>query len=290
MEGLPDKMRCLITGPTSGIGAAVAQQLAARGFDLVLLGRNPAKLERMLVNLRKKREDIDIGSFVCDLSRIQEVRSVADQIKRRYDRLDIMINNAGGRYLRHQVTKDGFELTLATNHLGHFALTLSLAEVLEDSPCPMVINVSSGAHYSGQVPIENILSPDEYDGRRQYADSKLANVLFAYGLARHLNNTRIHANAVDPGGVATNFARNDGILCWLRHRMAYGIRRQLRSPSQGADTIAFLASAAETREISGCYLKDRCVLRSSEVSYNLAAQEVLWNRSVEWTQVHLART
>lgn len=119
-------------------------------------------------------------------------------------------------------------LTLATNHLGHFVLTLSLLDLLERSAEARIINVASGAHYGADGVIENILRPEEYDGKKQYARSKLANVLFTYALAERLKDrqSRITVNAADPGGVATNFARNNGLIPWLKHRLYYLSKRQ----------------------------------------------------------------
>jgi NAD(P)-dependent dehydrogenase (short-subunit alcohol dehydrogenase family) len=271
---------CLITGATSGIGKASALALAKMGYGLILLGRNEAKLEKTCREVRLKSSNYRIGSYICDLSVMKDVRVAADRIKGENDRIDVLINNAGARFLQHEVTKEGIELTLATNHLGHFVLTLSLIKLLEKSGRARIINVSSGTHYAGTGDIENILSARDYDGRKQYANSKLANVLFTYALADKLNGRGITANAVNPGGVATNFARNNGLKHWLRHRLYYLSKRQLLTPKQGAETLLFLASSEDVAGITGKYFADKQEKKSSVFSHDKETQEKLWAKSV----------
>jgi retinol dehydrogenase-12 len=277
----------LITGATSGIGRAAAMALAQRGHRLALIGRNEKKLRRVEQALRSRKPGTDVRSYVCDLSVLGNVKRVAGDIRGRYDVVDVLVNNAGGRYLRHQLTEEGFELTLATNYLGHFALTLSLIDLLCRSRWGKVINVSSGAHTGGRGLIENIRSADRYNGKFQYAESKLASVLFTYALADRLTAAHVGIFAVDPGGAATNFARNNGIKHWLKHRLAHLIRGELRTPAQGADTIVYLASSEDVDGMRSGFFKDRKQRRSSELSYDKALQERLWASSVEWSGVDL---
>jgi len=272
---------CLITGATSGIGKAVAFALAKKNYELILIGRNEAKAKKVFNDIKKKTGNEYVNYFVCDLSLLKDVRRSADKIKNTYDRIDIMINNAGAKILRHQLTKEDIELTLATNHLGHFTLTLSLMGLLKRSPSARIINVSSGVHYASDGVIENILTADLYDGRKQYANSKLANVLFTYALADKLKGRGIVANAIDPGGVATNFSRNNGLWHWLKHRLYYLKKRQLLTPEQGAATLVFLASANEVAGITGKYFNDLKEIKSSDISYNKTLQDKMWEFSVK---------
>jgi NAD(P)-dependent dehydrogenase (short-subunit alcohol dehydrogenase family) len=270
---------CLITGATSGIGKAAAFALAKKNYELIFIGRNEEKAKKVCYEIKKKTGNDSVKYFVCDLSLLQEVRSTAGKIKNDYERIDVLINNAGAKILRHQLTKDGIELTLATNHLGHFILTLSLMGLLKRSQSARIINVSSGAHYVSDGVIENILTADHYDGRRQYANSKLANVLFSYALADKLKGSGIVANAVDPGGVATNFSRNNGLRHWLKHRIYYLKKRQLLTPEQGAATLVFLASANDVTGITGKYFNDLKEKKSSDISYDKALQDKIWEFS-----------
>jgi len=212
---------CLITGATSGIGKAVALALAKKGQEIVLIGRNEEKSVRVCEEIKRKAQNGNVSYYVCDISVLQDVCGLAARIKEDFGGIDVLINNAGARFLKHQLTKEGIEMTLATNHLGHFALTLSLIGLLNKSGFSRVVNVSSGAHYGGTGVIDNIQSASDYDGRKQYANSKLANVLFTYGIADRLGGGGVAVNSCEPGGVATNFARNNGFLSWLKHRVYY---------------------------------------------------------------------
>jgi NAD(P)-dependent dehydrogenase (short-subunit alcohol dehydrogenase family) len=266
---------------------AAAFALAKKNYELILIGRNEAKAKKVCFDIREKTGNYHVNEFVCDLSLLQDVRRVADKIKNAYNRIDAMINNAGAKILRHQLTKDGIELTLATNHLGHFTLTLSLMDLLKRSQSARIINVSSGAHYTSDGLIENILTADHYDGRKQYANSKLANVLFTYGLADKLKGRSIVANAVDPGGVATNFSRNNGLWHWLKHRLYYLKKRQLLTPEQGAETLVFLASANDIIGITGKYYVEMKENKSSDISYDKALQDKIWEISVKLSGIDL---
>lgn len=275
-----DQRTCLVTGATSGIGEAAASDLAKLGHRLILVGRSEEKLKKTVGRIRDKTGSKEITAYRCDLSLLQEVRSAAGKIRRDYRRIDVLINNAGARILRHQLTEEEIELTLATNHLGHFVLTLSLRGLLQSSGDARVISVSSGAHYGGTRAIENIKSAEDYDGKRQYADSKLANVLFTYALADRLKGERVSALAVDPGCAATNFARNNGSWPWLKHRLSYLLRGRLRTPARAAETIVYLATSDGVAGITGKYFRDKKETRSSDISYEGAVREALWESSV----------
>ena len=133
--------------------------LANKGYALILFGRNDEKLRKTCHEIKRQFPGNKIDTCKCDLSLINDVRDAADRIKASYDRIDVLINNAGARFFRHELTVEGIELTLATNHLGHFILTLSLVELLKRTGHGRIINVSSGAHFSGTGVIENIPSP-----------------------------------------------------------------------------------------------------------------------------------
>lgn len=273
---------CLITGATSGIGRAAALELARQGFRVIIVARNKDRAEATCRRIKRLTGNEAVFWYLCDLSLLRDVRTLASRLKTDLDRLDVLVNNAGARFLRHQVTPERIELTLATNHLGHFALTLSLLDLLERSAEARIINVASGAHYGADRVIENILRPEEYDGKKQYARSKLANVLFTYVLAERLRGSQsvITVNAADPGGVATNFARNNGLIPWLKHRLYYLSKRQLLSPARGAETVVYLASSFEVRGVTGKYFFQKKERRSSTASYDKENQRKLWELSL----------
>ena len=272
---------CLITGATSGIGKATALALAKEDYGLILIGRNEVKTARVCEEIRRASQNENVSRHVCDLAVLRDVRALAVRLKDDFGRIDVLVNNAGARILRHRLTEEGIELTLATNHLGHFVLTLSLVDALERSERPRIINVSSGAHYAGTGVIENVRSAADYDGKKQYANSKLANVLFTFALADRLKRKGIAVNAVDPGGVATNFARNNGLVPWLKHRLYYLKKGRLLTPSRGAETIVYLASSDDAIGITGKYFQDKKEKEPSDLSMDKAIQEKLWASSVQ---------
>jgi len=277
---MTDRQTCLVTGATSGIGRAAAFGLAALGHRLILVGRDEVKLGRTADAIRSRCGSAEIATCRCDLSLMRDVRSAAERIARDHRRLDVLINNAGARFLRHQLTDEGIEMTLATNHLGHFVLTLSLAGLLTSPGGARIINVSSGAHYGGTGVLENIRSAQGYDGKRQYAESKLAGVLFTYALAERWKGQGIVVNALDPGCAATNFSRNNGTWSWLKHRLSYFLRGRLRTPAKGAETILYLATSDEVAGVTGRYFRDKKETKSSDISYARQVQGAVWASSV----------
>jgi NAD(P)-dependent dehydrogenase (short-subunit alcohol dehydrogenase family) len=276
---------CLITGATSGIGKATALKIAELGASLILIGRNANKGKIVCDQIKKKTNNGKIIFYKLDLSLMKEVKETAQKIKSDYDHINILINNAGARFLNHFVTKEGIEQTLAVNHLSHFLLTNILLGKLKksSSSSARIINISSGVHLSGDGMIENITNRNEYDGRKQYANSKLANVLFTYELADRLDKVNITVNAVDPGGVATNFARNNGLISWLKHRVYYLTKGNLLTPEQGSETVMYLATSPEVEGVTGKYFKDKTETKSSSISYDLNLAKKLWEASEKIT-------
>ncbi|HDT14136.1 MAG TPA: SDR family oxidoreductase [Candidatus Aminicenantes bacterium] len=276
---------CLITGATSGIGKAVALEMARRGFRVLVLGRSEAKLARTCKAIARRGENAEVGAFLADLSILADVRSVVGIIRSECDRLDVLVNNAGARYMRHELTTEGIEKTLATNHLGHFVLTLGLLDLMKGPNGARIINVSSGTHTAARDLIGNVTSPSFYDGRLQYANSKLANILFTYKLAERLKGSKVTVNVVDPGGVASHFARNNGLVYWLKHVGYYAGRGQLVSSRKGAETIIYLATSPLVEGITGGYFAKKAQGRSSLQSYDRSLQERLWALSLKWSRM-----
>lgn len=272
---------CLITGATSGIGKAVALGLAAKGANIIFIGRNPEKCVEVAKLIKKKTHNENVNYYVTDISLIREVRKVSDKIKNDFERIDVLVNNAGARFINYQLTDEGIELTLATNHLGHFVLTNELLPLLKNSDDARVINVSSGVHYGGTGVIENITEQSKYDGRQQYSNSKLANVLFTYELAERLKVTTVKVFAVDPGGVATNFSRNNGLKFWLKHLSYYLLKRELITPKKASQTIIHLATSAEVKNQTAKFFFDMNEKKSSQMSYDKSLQKKLWEMSEE---------
>ena len=274
---------CLITGATSGIGKAAAFKLADLGASLILLSRNEEKGEKICKQIRKRNNNAQVKFFKVDISSIKEVKNVVGKIKSDFNQIDVLINNAGARFDKYFKNDEGIELTFATNHLGHFLLTLSLIEILRNSKQGRIINVSSPAHSRATEDLDDIVAPAYYDRRVAYGRSKLANLYFTYELSSRFKNTNITVNAVDPGGVATNFSRNNGLYAWMKHYLSYILQLKLISPQKAAETIVYLASSGEVSGITGKYFSEKKEISSSPVSYSKEAALKLWQLSLKLT-------
>ena len=275
---------CVITGATSGLGKAVALALGRLNAGLVLVGRNERAGAALARALRRPSSSAPIEYVRADLSRQSDVRALAERIAGTYRSVDILINNAGARFDAYGETPDGIELTFATNHLGHFLLTCLLAErLVEAVPPARVITVSSSTHVNATAEGPWSSSRQTYDRRLAYAKSKLANVMFAYELAERLTNTGVTSNAIDPGIVATNFARNNGVVSWLRHLMAHGLRRELISPRNGARPLVHLAVSNGLAGVTGKYFRRDQQVDSSPASRDRQQARRLWELSVRLT-------
>lgn len=199
---------CLITGATNGIGKATAKKLLEKGFHVVFTARSMAKAESTIYEFKNSMPGCKVDYFLVDLSSLDEVKSFAENFNKTYDRLDVLINNAGVWEKTYQRSKDGFELTFAVNHLAHFLLTNLLLDLILRTEKSRIINVSSRLHLNGNIDIENINSQKSYNGNKAYANSKLANVLFTRHLAKILENTDTTVNALMPGIVNTGLFDN----------------------------------------------------------------------------------
>lgn len=270
---------CLITGSTSGIGKAAAFSLAEKNYSLILTGKNIPKGLALVNVIKERHPGIQVGFFSADLSSLREVRKLAENISSDYQQIDVMINNAGARFDIPKKSEDGIELTFATNHLGHFLLTVLLLDLLKKSVSARIINVSSSAHSGCSADFSNMVNPDHYDRKTAYRKSKLANLLFTYELADRLQDSNITVNAVNPGGVLTNLGRNNGIIPWFRHIAYYIAKRELQLPSKGAETIIYLAESTEVEGISGRYFHKKEEIKSSPESYSKEAAVKLWELS-----------
>lgn len=272
---------CLVTGATSGVGRATALALARRGATVVLAARNPAKARATVAALRRRSGNASIEALLADLSVQGEIHRLAREFRERYGSLDVLVNNAGARFLERRLSADGLEMTFALNHLGYFILTnLLLKELLTGAP-GRVVNVTSEAHrLCGGIDFEDLQGEKGYQGKAAYAQSKLANLLFSYELARQLDGTGVAVNAVHPGNVVSGFSRNNGWLSWLRHLAGSLGAGELRLPGRAAQGPVYLASAPEAARVSGRYFVDAAEHPSSAASRDEAAAKRLWEVSL----------
>ena len=273
---------CLVTGGTNGIGKATAQALARMGATVVIVGRDVLKTAKVVEEIRAASGSKSVEPLLADLSSTQEVRWLADKFKRKYSSLHVLINNAGGFFLRRQVRGNGMEMTFALNHLASFLLTNLLLDALKASAPARIINVSSNAHASGKIEFDNLQGEREY-GPGAYDNSKLANILFTMELARRLEGTEVTVNALHPGFVATGFAKNNGRLIAALVSMFAPL--VARSPAKGAETSIYLASSPSVEGISGKYFFDSHVIPAAPQATDMAVARKLWDVSAEMVQL-----
>jgi NAD(P)-dependent dehydrogenase (short-subunit alcohol dehydrogenase family) len=278
-HAMPGKI-CLVTGATSGIGLVTAQALAQQGATVIVAGRDPRRGSATMSRIMQETGNTNMELLLADLSSQAQVRRLVGEFQRRFSRLDVLVNNAGAIFTRRNLSADGIEMTLALNHLGYFLLTNLLLDTLKASAPARIINVSSDAHQSGRINFADLQGQQRYGGWRAYCQSKLANLLFTYELARRLDGTGVSANAMHPGFVATRFGRNNHGMFALFIRLA---QLTALSPEQGAETLIYLATSPEVEGITGTYFVKKRPVKSSSISYDQTAAQHLWQLSTNLT-------
>jgi retinol dehydrogenase-12 len=271
---------CLVTGATLGIGKETALGLARMGAHVVIAGRDAARTRETAAAIAAQSGNSQIDFLVADLSSQAEVRRLAQEFRDKYPRLDVLLNNAGAIFTKRETTVDGFERTWALNHLAEFLLTQLLLDRLEGSAPARIVNVASSAHASGTIDFDNLQGEKKFSGIGAYGQSKLANILFTYALARRLVGKGVTANCLHPGVVATGFGHNTpGLINTL-----LGLARPfLMTAEKGAATSIYLASSPDVAEVSGKYFAKCAPVASSKLSMDVALQEKLWELSVRQT-------
>ncbi|MCA9968992.1 MAG: SDR family oxidoreductase [Anaerolineales bacterium] len=269
---MQDKV-CLVTGANSGIGKETALALAQRGATVVMVARSRTRGEAALAEVRQACGHDRVALLLADLSVQAEVRQLAAAFRRQYARLDVLVNNAGALFMSRELSADGIEKTFALNHLGYFLLTTLLLDMLRASAPARIINVSSDAHFQGQLDFDDLQLENGYAGFRAYSLSKLANVLFTRELARRLAGSGVTANAMHPGFVGSNFAKNNGLLARLAMTL---LRPFARTPEQGAETVVYLATSPEVADVSGAYFADKKAKEPAAAARDPEAAQRLW--------------
>jgi NAD(P)-dependent dehydrogenase (short-subunit alcohol dehydrogenase family) len=271
---------CLITGANSGIGRVAAGALAANGATVIMVCRDRVRGEAARAEIRRITNNDRVELLIADLSEQRQIRRLAAEVKERYSELHVLINNAGIWNDKREVTVDGYETTWALNHLAYFLLTQELIDLLKASAPARIINVASDYHKLGHIDFDDIRLNRGYSGGKAYGQSKLANVIFTYELARRLKGTGVTANCLHPGAVNTNFFNNVkglfGILTWIGKPF-------LRTPAKGAETVVWLASSPEVEGVTGKYFFDRREKQSSPESYDQNVASKLWEASEKMT-------
>ncbi len=274
----------LVTGGTSGIGKATAMALAAMGADVVVVGRDRERGEGAAAEIRAQTgARVDLA--LADLASQAGVRGLADEFKSRYDRLDVLVNNAGLVQSTRTETVDGLETTFATNHLAPFLLTNLLLDMLKESAPSRVVTVSSEAERWGNIDFDDLQSKKRYRGFPVYGMTKLANIMFTYELAERLQGTGVTATCMHPGAVNTRFGTNNWGPMTILFRL---FKPFMRTPEQGADTVIWLAASPEVEGVSGRYYADRKPIEPKKIANAPAARRRLWEESERLTGVGVA--
>lgn len=269
----------VITGTTHGIGRICARELARAGYSVVMLCRDVPAAEAVRAGLLSSHPQAPIHIVHCDLASLASVRACATAVSAQFAPIVRLINNAGMVSMRHRMSVDGFELTFATNHLGPFLLT----ELLRGSLAPdaRIINLASRVHYKGHLELDQVANPRaRYRAQQAYAQSKLANVMHTFALARRLAGQAVTVNCLHPGVVASNLLPR-----WLR------LIKPLLSPvifdeERGAATTLHLTLDDAVDHISGQYFDEhQQIQRASPLACDIEGQEALWQASLQWCAI-----
>ena len=269
----------LVTGGTGGIGKATALGLAALGARVGVTGRDLTRTRAAAADIAAGSGNPAVDGFAADMSSQAEVRRLAFEVINAYPRLDVLVNNVGGFWFTRRVTVDGLEHTFAVNHLAGFLLTDLLLDRLKSSAPARIVTVSSNAHALGRMNFDELQGERGYSGGQAYNQSKLANVLFTYELARRLHGTGVTATVLHPGVVRTGFASEDPSPAWKA--LLPLIRLVLKSPRRGAATSVHLASAPEVEGVTGTYFAGSKAKTSSKRSHDEADAARLWQISLD---------
>ena len=272
---------CMVTGATSGIGQVTAAALAAQGAHVIVVGRNRAKAQQVVGEIRRQSGNDAIWYLLADFSDLQQVRELAAAFSAQYSQLDVLVNNAGTYFNTRHPAPGGVEMTFHVNHLAHFLLTNLLLETLTASAPARIVNVTSRAHEYDNMDFDDLGFERSYFGMKAYARSKLANLLFTYELARRLAGSGVTVNAVHPGGVATDIWRTNfpvlgPAIKWVMSLFAL-------TPEEGADTLIYLASSPDVEGVTGKYFVEREAIASSPLSYDEQVAARLWGVSERLT-------
>jgi NAD(P)-dependent dehydrogenase (short-subunit alcohol dehydrogenase family) len=265
----------IVTGGTTGIGIWTVIGLAKRGFRVIMPSRSQERGETAVKVAREHAGSDKIEAMAADLASLKSIKSFVDAFKQRYDRLDVLINNAAVLAEQRRVTEDGFEEQFAVNHLSYFALTTHLLDLLKASAPTRVVNVSSQLHASGHIDWDNLQSErGAYNGRQVYCNTKLMNVLFTNELARQLSGTQVTANALHPGVLDTNLYRE--------RNKTYTVINP--DAERGADTSLYVATSPAVETVTARYFDNSRERQSSAESRDMAAAQRLWTLSADFVK------
>jgi retinol dehydrogenase 12 len=263
----------VLTGATRGIGQAAAIELARQGAEVAVVGRDPERVDAVVAEAQAAGGADAVHGHVADLTSMAGVRALADELRGRHERIDVLANNAGALFASRKVTSDGFEQTFALNHLAPFLLTNLLLDRLRGG---RVVTTASDAHTAGRLDLDDLQSENSYSAMRVYGTSKLCNILFTRELARR--EPELHANCFHPGVVRTGFGKNDNGIWKVLTTLGAPF---FRSPARGARSLVWLATSEDGGRLTGEYLEDEKVAQPSAAAQDPELARSLWERSAE---------
>jgi NAD(P)-dependent dehydrogenase (short-subunit alcohol dehydrogenase family) len=275
----------IITGATSGIGKATALALAKKGHAVYMLVRNITKGEQLRQEIIHASKSQEVYVIYCDLADLATVKSAAQTLKDKLFSINVLINNAGGIFAERELSKDGFEMTFAINHLGHFVLTMCLMPLLERGQA-RIINVSSSAHKMGKPDFDDLQSAHKYSAIKAYGTAKLFNIYFTKSLAERYKSKGITVFALHPGVVKSAFW--DDFSGWQK-KLLFLARPFMISAEEGAQTSIYLATEPKLDAKSGQYFKKQKVTKPSDMANDEAARNRLWELSEQLSAGFLNR-
>ena len=273
--------RVLVTGATNGIGLEAARSLARQGAKVVLVGRDAAKTARCLADVRASAPGADVSSLLCDFSRQKEARRLAEEVLRRFDRLDVLVNNAGTVFKNRTLTEDGIEATFAVNHLGYFLLTQLLLERIVQSAPARIVNVASIAHRRATMDFDDLFYERGYSLVKAYGRSKLGNVLYTRLLAQKLAGTGVTVNSLHPGAVDTGIW--SAAPAWTKPLIAILRRFAFISAEEGGRRIVQLVAGPELSGTTGQYFENGGIVDPAPRARDDALALRLWQESERLT-------
>jgi NAD(P)-dependent dehydrogenase (short-subunit alcohol dehydrogenase family) len=263
----------VLTGATRGIGRAAAIELARRGAEVALVGREPDRVREVADEAAAAGGGAPVHQHVADLLLMSDVRRLADELRESYPRVDVLANNAGALFASRQLTSEGFERTFALNHLAPFLLTNLLRDRLTGG---RVVATTSDAHEGGRLDLDDLQSERSYAAMRVYGTTKLCNILFTRELARRA--PELHANCFHPGVVRTGFGKNENGIWKVLTTVAGPF---FRSPERGARSLVWLALSEDAAALNGEYVQDEKVATPSAQAQDDELARGLWERSAE---------
>lgn len=272
-----DGKTLLITGATSGIGLEASVELARLGGRVVLVGRDPARTQAAVADVRRRSGSKEVSHFVCDFSSQAAIRKLGAAVHERHERLHVLVNNAGGVQKTRRLTEDGIEATFAVNHLGYFLLTNLLLDLLVGSAPARIVTVASIGHRRGTLDFNDLGFERGYSIMRAYARSKLSNVLFASELARRLAGTGVTSNSLHPGAVDTNIW--SGAPLWAKPFIAVLARPFFVSAQKGAAHVVRLAASSDLSSVTGKYFEESRQVAPAPLARDEALAKRLWDTS-----------